>query len=54
MTDAAIQIENLTKDYPHGFLHLKTKRSLEGLKIHDDQTTGGFNFSDGWDSAHSG
>jgi ABC-2 type transport system ATP-binding protein len=33
MTDAAIQIENLTKDYPHGFLHLKTKRSLEGLTM---------------------
>jgi ABC-2 type transport system ATP-binding protein len=33
MTDAAIQIDNLTKDYPHGFLHLKTKRSLEGLTL---------------------
>ena len=33
MTDAAIQIENLTKDYPHGFLNLKTKRSLEGLTL---------------------
>src|SRR6201984_2003949 len=33
MADAAIQIDNLTKDYPHGFLHLKTKRSLEGLTI---------------------
>ena len=33
MTDAAIQIENLTKDYPFGFLHLKTKRSLEGLTM---------------------
>jgi ABC-2 type transport system ATP-binding protein len=33
MTDAAIQIENLTKDYPHGFLNLKTKRSLESLTM---------------------
>src|ERR1700746_1770987 len=33
MADAAIQIDNLTKDYPFGFLHLKTKRSLEGLTI---------------------
>ena len=33
MTDAAIQIENLTKDYPHGFLNLKNKRSLEGLSL---------------------
>lgn len=33
MTDAAIQIENLTKDYPHGLLNLKTKRSLEGLNL---------------------
>jgi ABC-2 type transport system ATP-binding protein len=33
MADAAIQIENLTKDYPFGFLHLKTKRSLEGLTM---------------------
>ena len=33
MAEAAIQIENLTKDYPFGFLHLKTKRSLEGLTM---------------------
>ena len=33
MADAAIQIENLTKDYPFGFLHLKKKRSLEGLTM---------------------
>src|SRR5580692_5958913 len=33
MADAAIQIDNLTKDYPFGFLHLKTKRSLEGLTM---------------------
>lgn len=33
MTGAAIEIENLTKDYPFGFLHLKKKRSLEGLTM---------------------
>jgi len=33
MTTAAIETENLTKDYPYGFLHLKTKRSLEGLTM---------------------
>ena len=33
MSNAAIEIENLTKDYPFGFLHLKTKRSLEGLTM---------------------
>jgi ABC-2 type transport system ATP-binding protein len=33
MTVAAIAIENLTKDYPFGFLHLKKKRSLEGLTM---------------------
>jgi ABC-2 type transport system ATP-binding protein len=33
MAQAAIEIENLTKDYPFGFLHLKTKRSLEGLTM---------------------
>src|SRR5579863_10342754 len=33
MADAAIQAENLTKDYPFGFLHLKKKRSLEGLTM---------------------
>ena len=42
MADAAIQIENLTKDYPHGFLHLKTKRSLEGLtmRVEDGEVFG--------------
>jgi ABC-2 type transport system ATP-binding protein len=34
MPGAAIEIENLTKDYPYGFLHLKKKRSLEGLTMH--------------------
>jgi ABC-2 type transport system ATP-binding protein len=33
MADVAIDIENLTKDYPYGFLQLKTKRSLEGLTM---------------------
>ena len=33
MPDRAIEIENLTKDYPFGFLHLKKKRSLEGLTM---------------------
>src|SRR5215813_8124920 len=33
MAAAAIQAENLTKDYPFGFLHLKKKRSLEGLTM---------------------
>jgi ABC-2 type transport system ATP-binding protein len=36
MADAAIEIENLTKDYPFGFLHLKKKRSLEGLTMRVD------------------
>src|SRR5258707_57515 len=33
MPTAAIEIENLTKDYPYGFLHLKKKTSLEGLTM---------------------
>jgi ABC-2 type transport system ATP-binding protein len=33
MTALAIEIENLTKVYPHGFLHLKKKSSLEGLSM---------------------
>ncbi|MGC1417920.1 MAG: ABC transporter ATP-binding protein [Candidatus Acidiferrum sp.] len=33
MPAAAIEIENLTTDYPFGFLHLKKKRSLEGLTM---------------------
>jgi ABC-2 type transport system ATP-binding protein len=33
MPGIAIDIENLTKDYPFGFLHLKKKRSLEGLTM---------------------
>src|SRR5262249_34703890 len=33
MAGPAIEIENLTKDYPFGFLHLRKKRSLEGLTM---------------------
>jgi ABC-2 type transport system ATP-binding protein len=33
MTGFAIEIENLTKEYPFGFLHLKKKTSLEGLNM---------------------
>lgn len=33
MGGAAIETENLTKDYPCGFLNLKKKRSLEGLTM---------------------
>jgi ABC-2 type transport system ATP-binding protein len=29
----AIETENLTKEYPYGFLHLKKKTSLEGLTL---------------------
>jgi ABC-2 type transport system ATP-binding protein len=33
MPTAAIEIENLSKDYPFGFLHLKKRASLEGLTM---------------------
>lgn len=33
MQTPAIEIENLTMEYPYGFLHLKKKRSLEGLTM---------------------
>jgi ABC-2 type transport system ATP-binding protein len=33
MPNPAIEIENLTKEYPFGFLHLKKKTSLEGLSM---------------------
>jgi len=33
MAQAAIEIENLSKEYPYGFLHLKKKMSLEGLTM---------------------
>jgi ABC-2 type transport system ATP-binding protein len=43
MSGAAIEIENLTKDYPFGFLHLKEKRSLESLTMTvDDGEVFGF------------
>jgi ABC-2 type transport system ATP-binding protein len=37
MANAAIESEGLTKDYPTGFLHLKKKRSLEGLTMRIEQ-----------------
>src|SRR5213594_2427233 len=33
MSGFAIEIENLTKEYPFGFLHLKKRTSLEGLNM---------------------
>jgi ABC-2 type transport system ATP-binding protein len=33
MPGSAIETENLTKEYPCGFLHLKKKTSLEGLNM---------------------
>src|ERR1700757_3944405 len=33
MPNPAIEIENLTKEYPFGFLNLKKKRSLESLSM---------------------
>src|SRR5947199_10559702 len=33
MTAPAIETQNLTKEYPHGFLHLKRKTSLESLTM---------------------
>lgn len=33
MPSFAIETENLSKQYPHGFLHLKKKTSLEGLTM---------------------
>src|SRR5258708_10963465 len=33
MPDPAIEIENLTKEYPFGFLNLKKRTSLEGLNM---------------------
>ena len=33
MAAPVIEIENLTKDYPFGFLHLRKKTSLEGLTM---------------------
>jgi ABC-2 type transport system ATP-binding protein len=34
MANPAIEIENLSKEYPHGFLNLKKRRSLENLTMH--------------------
>ena len=33
MANQAIEIENLTKEYPYGFLNLKKRLSLEGLTL---------------------
>src|SRR5437879_3450639 len=33
MPAPAIETENLTKEYPFGFLHLKKRTSLEGLNM---------------------
>ena len=33
MPDSAIEIENLSMEYPSGFLHLKKKKSLEDLTM---------------------
>ncbi len=33
MPNPAIEMENLSKEYPYGFLHLKKKRSLESLSM---------------------
>src|SRR5712672_1924420 len=33
MPEAAIEIQNLTKEYPFGFLNLKKRTSLEGLNM---------------------
>ena len=33
MSQAAIEIENLSKEYPYGFLNLKKKTSLEDLTM---------------------
>ncbi len=42
MPQAAIEIENLSKEYPYGFLHLKKKKSLESLtmRVEDGEVFG--------------
>jgi ABC-2 type transport system ATP-binding protein len=42
MADAAIEVEKLTKDYPYGFLQLKTRRSLDALtmQVHTGEVFG--------------
>src|SRR5579859_7995148 len=43
MTEPVIATQNLSKEYPHGFLHLKKKTSLEGLTMQvDDGEVFGF------------
>ena len=43
MMEPAIVTENLSKEYPHGFLHLKKKTSLEGLTMQvEDREVFGF------------
>jgi ABC-2 type transport system ATP-binding protein len=37
MSAPAIETENLTKEYPHGFLNLKKRTSLEGLNMHVEE-----------------
>jgi len=38
MPGPAIETQSLTKDYPTGFLHMKTKRSLHGLTLQVEQS----------------
>ena len=42
MPQGAIEIENLSKEYPYGFLHLKKKKSLEDLtmRVEDGEVFG--------------
>lgn len=42
MSEPAIEIENLSKEYPHGFLHLKKRKSLENLtmRVEDGEVFG--------------
>src|ERR1700726_1118097 len=40
MTQPVIETENLSKEYPYGFLHLKKKTSLEGLNLQVEQGEG--------------
>jgi len=38
MTAPAIEIEHLTKEYPHGFLNLKKRTALEGLTMQVEES----------------
>jgi len=42
MPQAAIEIENLSKEYPYGFLSLKKRKSLEDLtmRVEDGEVFG--------------